>query len=52
MDVVPLPDLVELRQGMSRKDPIAASKLNALNSRTQCINYRVCWAGSCFKRMN
>lgn len=42
MDVVPLRNLVELRQGMSRKDPIAAKNLNALNSRTECINYRVC----------
>jgi len=41
VDVVPLDDLVELRQGMSRKDPIAARKLNALNSRLNSANYRV-----------
>ena len=41
VDVVPLGDLVDLRQGMSRKDPIAARKLNALNSRLDSANYRV-----------
>ena len=39
--MVPIRDLVELRQGMSRKDPIAAKKLNALNSKMECPNYRV-----------
>ncbi len=41
VDVVPLQHLVELRQGMSRKDLVAAKKLNALNSRMECPNYRV-----------
>ena len=44
VDVAPLRILVELRQGMSSKDPIAAKNLNALNSRTERVNYRVCQA--------
>lgn len=43
MDVVPLEDLVVFRQGASREDPVAAKKLNALNSRSKSTNYRVCW---------
>lgn len=43
-DVVSLYEIVDIKQRFSHKDPVAARKLNALNSRTASTNYRVCKA--------